>query len=165
MKNLIFVPVLCFLVLGCTTMGSVSKSVSKIDGKTTLSMSPAWVYGSGMKMSLMTSKKDKDKVFLTAYVMGLNDLNTRKPLFFRIDQEVKKISPDSRPSYETMRDGNTVNNWTKYYYTIDKKFLAKLVNGKEVYARIGGLEGEISTDTVATVRPGFKSFLAKIDTL
>lgn len=155
--------------------GYVSETTSNFDNSRQITIEPAWLYNSPIKLSLTkTSKMPDSTIVLDAVVQGAYNFSQGPSLNFNIDGEIFSFE-----SIDAMTDINTTSgvynsvayispsNWSSKRYIITKSFLNKLINGKRVWVKIDlskvFVEGEFSSDAPTTARPAFQDFLSRIN--
>lgn len=156
-------------VSGCATVapgwpGNTKISESKVDGKRTIYMNPAWLSGSRVRISLVATSIDPNRILLTAMAPGLNKIPQKSSLVFKVDGEIFKLSATSRKTEYSTTSGSSyagASNWSGKNYVVKESFLKKLVNAKEVHCKFYFAEGEFSINSPTTAKPGVKGFLRK----
>lgn len=178
MKNLLIFSSILLLLFGCAAMpgmpGHIIESKSNFDNTKQITMEPAWLYDSQIKLGLTKTSNMPDSIIvLDAVVKGTYNFSQGKSLHFNIDGRIKSFE-----SIDLLTDINTSSglynsvayippaNWSSKRYLITKKFLKQLIHGKKVWVKINlskvFVEGEFSSDAPTTARPAFRSFLYKI---
>lgn len=164
---------------GCATPGMpgyISNSVSGFDHTRSISMEPAWVPNSMIKLGLFWSSKINDnKLILIATIKGAHSIPSKNSLHFNIDGNITSLSSiDTLTDIDTTRGiihGYTYTpgaNWSSKRYLVEKEFINKLVNASHVVVKLDlqktYAEGVFSSDGPTTARPAFKEFIAKLPT-
>lgn len=162
------------LFYGCATIpggpGDVSESVSHFDNTKQLSMEPAWLYDSKIKLSLFkTTKMDDNLVVMYVFVEGSRIFSRGKSLKFNVDGKIYAFK-----SIDDLTDINTSPgiynnivyippyNWSSKRYIVTKDFIKRLIDARRVWVRVElskeFVEGEFSSDAFTTARPAFRKF-------
>jgi len=176
----------CFLFIllisACATgmpgiPGAISESQSQFDGTKQVSMEPAWLYSTYIKLALFkNSKMNKDDIIMTAVVKGAHNFAKGASLHFNVDGDIISFN-----SVDSLTDINTSSgsvgseiyippsNWSSKDYVVSKQFINKIINANKVIVKIdlrkSYVEGKFSHDGYTTARPAFREFLKKIETL
>jgi len=177
MRKIIIILSLSILT-GCASMvalpGSISENISNYDGTKEISIEPAWLYNSSIKLGLFkNTKMEKDDIVLITVVKGTHLIDSGESLHIKIDGESFDFaSIDSMTDIETTEGfyGSGISippsNWSSKRYLITKAFLKKLINANEVWVKIElsktYVEGRFSSNAPTTARPAFKKFNEKI---
>lgn len=178
MKKIIIILSVTILT-GCASLatlpGSMSENISDYDGTKEISIEPAWLYNSPIKLGLFkNTKMKKDNIVLIAVVKGTHLVDSGEALHIKIDGEFFNFaSIDSMTDIETTEGfyGSSIyippSNWSSKRYIITKAFLEKLINANEVWVKIDldktYVEGRFSSNAFTTARPAFKKFNDKIN--
>jgi hypothetical protein len=164
------------LLQGCSTTGMpghVSESVSKFDNTRQISMEPAWLYDSPIKLSLFWNSNMKNgDIYLYGTVKGAHSIARGQSLHFNVDGKIKSFSStDTFTDFQTTSGGvyNSSyiagSNWSTKRYLINSKFLTEILSAKYVAVKIDlqkeYVEGVFSRDAMTTARPAFRNFRAK----
>ena len=163
-----------FILNGCASMpgmpGNIIENVSSFDGSKELTMEPAWLYDSSIKLSLYQNTKMNDTdVVLTAIVKGAHSFSRGKSLHFNIDGEIVSYEPiDSTTDIETSSgfygSGMYIppSNWSSKRYAINVDFIERLVSAERVIIKIdlskSYVEGVFSSSAPTTARSPFREF-------
>ena len=176
MQNVLIASI-CLLFAGCATMpGSISERTSGFDNTKEIVMEPAWLqngFNTNIKIGLYkTSKMDKEKVILTAVVIGAFNFSDKGSLMFNIDGD--KITLESIDSTTNIQfipgEYNSVASISGYNesskrYEITKDLIKRMIEGKEVWVKINlsqqYVEGKFSVDDPMSARPAFRNFYNK----
>ena len=166
------------LLFGCASMpgvpGHISESISKFDNVKQLSMEPAWLYNSPIKLSLFKTTKMADSiVVIYATVKGAYNFSSNKSLQFNIDGKIYDFSSIDNLT-DIITDSGIYNNvayippsnWSSKRYIITKEFIKHLIDANKVWVKINlsqkFVEGKFSSDAPTTARPAFREFYRKI---
>lgn len=179
MKRLSFLILIVIFITSCSSMpgmpGYISESTSKFDGSKQISMEPAWLKGSLIKLSLFKNSRIKDgEVILTAIVKGAYIFSDGESLYFNVDGNVvgfKSIEKSTEINTSSGYAGSGVyippSNWSAKSYLVTTDFIKQIVNSENVIVKVNlrrsFAEGEFATDAPTTARPAFKKFLKKIE--
>jgi len=178
MKKNIIIWLLFLILTGCvsssTIPGSISENISNYDGTKELSIEPAWLYDSSIKLGLLkNTKMEKDDIVLIAVVKGTHLINSGESLHIRIDKKFFNFSSIDSMTDIKMTEGAysgiyiPPSNWSSKRYIITKAFLEKLINANDAWVKIElsktYVEGRFSSDALTTARPAFKKFYEKIN--
>ena len=171
--------VLLVCLLGCASMpgmpGNIIETTSKFDGSKGISMEPAWLYNSLIKLALFkNTKMDKDLVILTALVKGAHNFAKGNSLHFNVDGEILSFKPideftDIKTDPGFVGSGLYVppSNWSSKRYSITKSFIKRIIDAERVVVKIDlrktYAEGVFSKDSVATARPAFRKFYDRLE--
>lgn len=177
LKSIVIV-LLCILLFSCAAIpgmpGHIIESTSKFDNTKQITMEPAWLYNSPIKLALTkTTKIPDDVIVLDAVVKGTYNFSQGKSLHFNIDDQIYSFE-----SIDMITDINTTSgvynsiayippsNWSSKRYLITIDFLKILLTAKKVWVKIDLMkefvEGEFSSDAPTTARPAFRDFYTKI---
>lgn len=155
--------------------GNVSTSKSEFDGSQQVTMEPAWIYSSPIKLGLYWNTNMPDSTFkLVTIVKGTHSFASGESLKFNVDGEIAGFkSVDEMTDYETSRgwSGIGVNiapsNWSEKSYAVKRRFVGELIEAEEAMVRVvledSRVEGEFSTDAPTTARPAFEKFLSEVE--
>jgi hypothetical protein len=177
-KHVAFALVL-FSFLGCAGVpgipGNVREHVSKVDNTKELSMEPAWLPESAIKLSLFKNTiMQPNEIVLTVVVTGARNFDKGENVRFNVDGKIYSFS-----SIDDMTDLRTSagyygrgiylspSNWSSKRYVITKDFLATILNAKDVWVRVDLVktyaEGEFSYDGPTCARPAFREFYERMN--
>ena len=176
-KNII---ILLFLILAScisssTIPGNINESISNYDGTKEVSIEPAWLYDSSIKLGLVkNTKMEKNDIVLTAVVKGTHLISSGESLHIRIDKKFFNFSSiDSMTDIKTTKGayGSGIyippSNWSSKRYIITKAFLKKLINANDAWVKIElsktYVEGRFSSNALTTAKPAFIKFYNKIN--
>ena len=179
-KLIKYITFICVVIVlySCASMpgvpGHISESISKFDDTKQLSMEPAWLYNSPIKLSLLKTTKMPDSlVALIAVVKGAHNFSSGKSLQFNVDGEV--FAFESIDSFTDINTDSGVyssvayippSNWSSKRYVVSKKFIKRLIDANEVWVKIDlfkeFVEGRFSSDAPTTARPAFREFYKRI---
>tara|TARA_B100000315_G_C14439865_1_gene524201 strand:+ start:376 stop:927 length:552 start_codon:yes stop_codon:yes gene_type:complete len=181
MKKFVYTLVISIIVLnlyGCITPGVpgyISESVSNFDGSRQITIEPAWLYNSSIKLGLFKNSEMPDStIVLIAVVKGAYSFSEGQSLHFKIDGKFESFSSiDNLTDMETSSGfyGSGIHipasNWSSKRYLITKDFLNRLINADDVWVKIElrkeFVEGPFSSDFPTTARPAFKDFYDRIE--
>ena len=166
-------------IISCASMpgmpGSISESKSEFDGSRQISMEPAWLYNSSIKLALFkNTKMGKNDIILTAVVKGAYNFSDGESLHFNIDGDIVSFrSIDSLTSIDTSSGhvGNIYippSNWSSKDYVVNNDLIKRLINAERAVVKIdlrkSYVEGIFSSDAPTTARPAFRTFYQKMET-
>jgi hypothetical protein len=139
--------ILCAILLfsGCASwspVGQVTKKVSPIDGRTSVSLNPA-IAGTGLGLGLYWDSTKGEKVFLVASIPGAELIDRTAPLTLIVDGEKFNFEPARKTDFGDIRPEarGTVNTTIKDYL-ITKEHVLKIANGKTGAYRIYLTDGK-----------------------
>jgi hypothetical protein len=177
-RSILLAIVVFLLLQGCASTpgspGYVSTSKSEFDGSEQVTMKPAWIYSSPIKLGLYWNTNMPDSTFkLVTIVKGTHSFASGKSLKFNVDGEIVALkSVDQMTDYETSSGWSGIgvdiapSNWSSKSYAVERSFARKLVESEEVMIRVvledSRVEGEFSTDAPTTARPAFEKFLSEV---
>jgi len=171
---------LIITILACASMpgmpGYIRESISKFDGSKQISMEPAWLYNSPIKLALFKNTKMPDStVMLIAVVTGAHNFARGKSLHLNIDGNIESYaSIDDFTDIETTSGyyGSSIgvyipgSNWSSKRYIVSKEVIYRLINAKDAWVKIDlskeYVEGRFSSDAPTTARPAFREFYRRI---
>lgn len=171
--------VLFFLLLNAsawsgTMPGSIDKNISKFDGSVSYQMEPAWVRDSLFKFGLYwDSKLPNDEIIMDVVIKGTDTISNDESLLFKIDGELISLTSIDATTDHNINPGSAApgfyfppSTWSSKRYVINKDFLRRILEAKEVLVRVrlskSYIEGVFSKDGFTTARPSFKKFYEKI---
>jgi hypothetical protein len=182
---LFIVPIIS--IFACATVpgmpGHVYEASSKVDNTREISMKPAWLCSSALDCNLKlalfkNSKMPEDKIVLIVVVRGAHNFSKGESLRFNADGQIFSFSSvdeltdiKTNPGYSDVSLGFYIppSNWSSKRYIVSKNFIQKIINAKEVWARVDlsktYVEGKFSVDTSTTARPAFREFYSRLEQL
>jgi len=155
--------------------GYISVSESKFDGSKQITIEPAWLYDSPIKLSLMkNTKMAEQSIILTVVVKGTHTFATGKSLHFNIDNEIVSFEAmdtftdiETTPGLYNSVASLPASNWSSKRYTVTKDFINRIINANDVWVKVEltktFVEGKFSSDAPTIARKPFKSFMEKIN--
>jgi hypothetical protein len=168
---------LMLLMIGCASTpgapGYVTVSSSNFDSSTQVSMEPAWLWNSPIKLELFWNTKMPDsQLVISALIQGLETFSDGESLQFNIDGEIVGFtSIDEYTEYETVSGyaGGGIYvppaSFSYKRYIVDLDFINHLISAEEVIVRVSleasYAEGNFSSDAPTTARPAFRKFISK----
>ena len=170
-----------FVFISCATMpgmpGFISESSSDFDGTKQLSMEPAWLPYSPIKLALFkNTKMDKNEVVLSVIVKEAHIFGRDESLHINIDGDIvsfMSIDPLTDRKVSSGHYGNGFYippfNWSSKDYLITKNLIKRLIEADRAVVKVdlrkSYAEGIFSHDAPTLARPAFREFYKKMDNL
>lgn len=171
-----FIKVLAFTVLaslqfGCaaldgamSTRGVISESVSKMDGKRIVRMSPVLTDSNYTELGLYWDTAKGDYAILIVQTLGAENFDPLRPFEVKIDGKLIELNPIRKQDYgdsETIvgTEYSRAHNISSKQFLISKDQIKELASASEAHYRLHLLNGKYREDSISYLYPEFQSYV------